>query len=258
METSSADRSQNQPQWAAQRASPHLTSAPPRGAPGRPPIPSGPVALSQLSTPPSHGWAPGPGLGPGIPPSATRRGARCQRNQPDPRARPLPPWVNRNPRIACSHACMHASMQRTHARSPVKFLLCFPASGTVKVDRPGSPRRRPHGGGGGSRRGRGCCLHWLGLHECVHGKPMASGRGLGSGGKLGKGWLGKLLALPRPVFCGESPGTRCRFCSPQASSPAVLFCSVAGLPAGDAACLRLQRGQKTMDIGWGLQLSISN
>jgi hypothetical protein len=240
---------------AARLASPHLSATARRSRPAAHPLwPSGPLSTLNSPVPRLGAWAWA------RPRDSTKRNPtrRSLPTEPTRPPRASPPWVNRNPRIACSHACMHASMQRTHARSPVKFLLCFPASGTVKVDRPGSPRRRPHGGGGGSRRGRGCCLHWLGLHECVHGKPMASGRGLGSGGKLGKGWLGKLLALPRPVFCGESPGTRCRFCSPQASSPAVLFCSVAGLPAGDAACLRLQRGQKTMDIGWGLQLSISN
>jgi hypothetical protein len=115
-------------------------------------------------------------LGPGIPPGASRRGARRQLARPDPRARPL--HGSTSPTRPCVATCkfsLHACMHATHARrwsSPL-----FPGVGDCK--RRAGPTAAVAASADGDRTACSasawvvCCTGIFGLG--------------GSGGKLEKG-----------------------------------------------------------------------
>jgi hypothetical protein len=148
METSSADRSQNQPQWAAQRASPHLTSAPPRGAPGRPaahPLwPSSPLSTLNSPVPRLGAWAWA------RPRDSTKRNPtrRSLPTEPTRPPRASPPSVGQPQPTHRVLACMHACKYATHARTLAgEISPLLPGVGDCKSRSAGlapssAPRRR--------------------------------------------------------------------------------------------------------------------
>lgn len=170
--------SQNQPQWATR---------------------SVPVASSSSSS-----------ASPGIPPSATRRGARRQ-PKPPARAVPSPPLHSTQPPMRCVFACMQCNATHSLDHRRV-FFLCFPASGTVKR------RARfacPWSAGPTTAVADGARPAWIVRMNACHGMPMHSG----GGGKAGKGWLGRLCQHcgGRSVFLRiKAQDEVCRFCSSHA------------------------------------------